>query len=118
MGERMAGYKYDWDVIIKTLESGVSRQDVCEMFGIRREYLVQMLGYFNLRHLQLRVSQPRRKPTPPPKPKFTCPIMQKIEVIKLLGNKLSPHEIAEKLSIRQKDVDVIIASVRGKKCVS
>ncbi len=116
--EQVKRQKYDWDLIISLLENGASRQSICKTFGISRSHLCSTLILFGKRDLGNRVKNRRIKPTPPPKPKFTCPIMTKIEVIKLLNKKISRPEIAEKLGIRTKDVDVIIASVRGKKCVS
>lgn len=111
----MAGKaKYDWNAIIQDIENGMGRKEICDKYKIAYTALSRKISrcYPHLlipRGGKLGVKLPPRQPKPKPKPKSTaCPVMLKIDAIRLFNKKIPIPDIAKELKIAVSIVKEII----------
>lgn len=107
----MAGkIKYDWNAIIADIENGMNRKSVCKKYNVDNTLLSHKISHY-YPHLLL----PRgvKEGCQPPQPKVTnCPVMLKIDAIRLFNKRTPIPDIAKQLSIKIQQVREILACAK------
>jgi transposase len=112
--------KYDWDNIIKDLKNGLSRRDVEAKYKVPTSTLNSRI---NQKNPDLKSRPPRKrnektrelvvKIKPIRQVNQQCPIMQKIEIIKMLNKQIPHAQIARELKIDVLELEKLIHKIKS-----
>lgn len=117
---------HDWNAIIKDIENGMGRKEICDKYKIPYTALSRKISrcYPHLlsprgrkKGVKLPPRQPKPTPKPTPKPKLkptACPVMVKINAIRLFNKKTPIPDIAKELKIAVSVVKKIINKAKFK----
>lgn len=111
-----ATHKYDWDAISADFGNGMPKKEIVDKYQISISVLTATLSQ-KYKHL---LPPKNKKPTTEKKVKIQplkplnmqCPIIKKIEIIKLLNKKIPHHQIAMQLNIDILQLKKIIHKIK------
>lgn len=108
---------HDWDAILKDLQDGFSKNSIYRKHKISKSVLTTKLST-DYKHLALckpqnAIREKQVKIKPLKALNMQCPIVQKIEIIKLLNKKIPHHQIATQLKIDILEVKKIIHKAKS-----